>query len=368
MKRFFTTTLLGFALLLLAAPASTVVYAADPAPVATTPTAADSADVSGVNFSPLTQLPGIRDAATSGGFADFLNQVYKILIGVGTVLAFFMICYAGFEIMTSRGSVSSNEKAKSRLFNAILGLVLLLSPVVVFSVINPEILNLKLDFSELASIKELTSSSGGADAFDAKKGAFWVTEGNSSVIDAARCAENKGTIQYGCKKKTSSEYRKTSSGNQCTSEETSYNSCFPTSGNTLPTTKQACTDAYLTFTSISTNGDKSCNTSGGFVAVPSGCCDSGVVGALCCGKPKGQYLLAYTYKQTPKAGITDVKTCVNQPAPKYYATPAACNADLDTFKANSGSLNATFSNFTVLKSCTLTTDTTYKMPVDPNAC
>jgi hypothetical protein len=108
-----------------------------------------------VTFQPLTQLPAIRDAASANSLPVFLNQLYKICIGVGTVLAFFMIVRAGLEIMVNKGSVSTNEKAKSHLQGAILGLILLLSPYVVFSLINPDILKLSLDFGELQSIKNL---------------------------------------------------------------------------------------------------------------------------------------------------------------------------------------------------------------------
>jgi len=100
-------------------------------------------------FVPLTHLPQIQQAANSATLPVFLNQLYKICIGVAAVLAVLLIMYAGVEIMTSRGSVSSNEKAKKHIQNAILGLILVLSPTIVFGIINPDILKLNIDVSGL---------------------------------------------------------------------------------------------------------------------------------------------------------------------------------------------------------------------------
>ncbi len=100
-------------------------------------------------FVSLTQLPQISQAADTNSLPLFLNSLYKICIGVGAVLAVLMIMYAGFLFMTSRGSVASNEKAKSYIQNAVLGLILLLSPTIVFSIINPDILKLDLNFDSL---------------------------------------------------------------------------------------------------------------------------------------------------------------------------------------------------------------------------
>ena len=102
-------------------------------------------------FYKLTNLPGLEDLSnsSSSNFPTFVNTLYKVCIGVAATLAVIMIMYAGIKFMTNTGSVSSNEEAKSYLQNAILGLVLVLSPAIVFGIINPQILDLKLNFSSL---------------------------------------------------------------------------------------------------------------------------------------------------------------------------------------------------------------------------
>lgn len=99
------------------------------ASAATTNTASDA-------FVPLTSFPGFVSAGNAATLPGFLSQLYKMSIGVAAVLAVLMIMYSGFLFMTNKGSISSNENAKKYLQNAILGLVLVLSPAVVFGIID----------------------------------------------------------------------------------------------------------------------------------------------------------------------------------------------------------------------------------------
>lgn len=100
---------------------------------------------SNTTFTPLTQLPGIEQAASATTFPRFINTLYKICLGAGASLAVIMIMVAGVQYMTSSGSVSGNSKAKERIQNSLLGLLLVLAPTIVFGIINPSILN--LDFA-----------------------------------------------------------------------------------------------------------------------------------------------------------------------------------------------------------------------------
>lgn len=110
-------------------------------------------------FVPLAGIPGLTEggAADSGNLAVFFNNLYKFLIGLAAALAVIEIIWGGLEISTE--SVSKKTEGKERIQNAIFGLVLVLSPVLVFSIINPSILNLSLNLEPLklkvkAPIKE----------------------------------------------------------------------------------------------------------------------------------------------------------------------------------------------------------------------
>ena len=100
-------------------------------------------------FVPLAPIPGLTSvdvdsAASSANLADFFNSLYKYLIGLAAVLAIIEIIAGGIQIST-QDSVSKQGEGKERIQQAIFGLVLVLSPVLVFSIINPNILNLSLN-------------------------------------------------------------------------------------------------------------------------------------------------------------------------------------------------------------------------------
>lgn len=99
-------------------------------------------------FVPLTSIPGIETVAGSDGIASFLNNLYKIAIGVAAVLAVLQITRAGLMYMTEE-SISEKKEARHLIVASILGLVLVLSPAIVFGIIDPRILELNVDVSGL---------------------------------------------------------------------------------------------------------------------------------------------------------------------------------------------------------------------------
>lgn len=104
-------------------------------------------------FVALAPIPGLTDAANtsvvdSKSLANFFNNLYKYLIGLAATLAVIMIIWGGLEIST-KDSVSKQSDGRERIYQAIIGLVLVLSPVLVFSIINPAILNLSINLPAL---------------------------------------------------------------------------------------------------------------------------------------------------------------------------------------------------------------------------
>src|SRR3989344_836707 len=79
----------------------------------------------------------------------FLNNLYIFAIGIAVILAIGMIIWGGTEIALNRGSVSSVMDGKGKISQALLGLLLVLSPALVFSIITPAILNLDVNMPSL---------------------------------------------------------------------------------------------------------------------------------------------------------------------------------------------------------------------------
>lgn len=104
-------------------------------------------------FVPLTSLPGLVEGGQATTMTVFLNNLYKICIGAAAAIAVLQIIRAGILFMTNKGSISENEQARSLVQGAVLGLLLVLSPVIVFTIINPKILTLDFGVGALKQEK-----------------------------------------------------------------------------------------------------------------------------------------------------------------------------------------------------------------------
>ena len=152
-------------------------------------------------FVPIAGIPGLTQGvqATQGGIASFLNNLYKFLIGAAAALAVIMIIWGGLEIATNRDNVSKILDSKGRIYNAIFGLVLVLLPVLVFSIINPSILNLSINMSPI----NLSTPAGGGGT-----GAGGPPDANGCVTYGGQYLEKAI-----CPQTTASKYSCTNGGN-----------------------------------------------------------------------------------------------------------------------------------------------------------
>jgi hypothetical protein len=105
-------------------------------------------------FVPLAPIPGLTDTQTVGSvigpdsLAKFFNNLYKYLVGIAATLAVIEIIWGGL-LYSTQDSVGNKEEGKEKIRMAIFGLILVLSPVLVFSIINPSILNLSLNLTKI---------------------------------------------------------------------------------------------------------------------------------------------------------------------------------------------------------------------------
>lgn len=88
-----------------------------------------------------------QDSQLSG----YLNILIKIFIGICSVLAVIMIIVGGLEYMTTE-LVSTKESAKSRITNAIFGLILALGAWTILYQINPRLLDADLKNLKVAEV------------------------------------------------------------------------------------------------------------------------------------------------------------------------------------------------------------------------
>lgn len=153
----------------------------------------------GSDFVALAPITGLTDAGSavlnSGSLAIFFNNLYKFCIGLAAALAVIMIIWGGLEIST-QDSISKQGAGKEKIQNAIYGLILVLSPVLVFSIINPAILNLSLNLRPLdtASVQPNTTL-----PLDATNGNIpFVDRTVAAPISGAWCSRDTGSQRLFC--------------------------------------------------------------------------------------------------------------------------------------------------------------------------
>lgn len=113
-------------------------------------------------YQPLVAIPGLDKGSLS--IPDFVNAVYKIVIGLGALFGVIKIALAGVKYSTS--DIAPNKAAaKKDILGVLLGLAILLMPYIVLNAIYPGLLN--LDFTKnLPSLGENRDGGGGGGLID----------------------------------------------------------------------------------------------------------------------------------------------------------------------------------------------------------
>jgi hypothetical protein len=185
-------------------------------------------------FVPLAKIPGLTDIQpTKEGLANFLNNLYKYLIGFAAVLAIIMIIWGGLQYAT-QDVPGGKQEGKERIIQAILGLILVLSPVLVFSIINPAILNLSINLDPLKTVSGPSSGSGsgpgggsGTTTTDPKTGCTV----SGTLFKQASCATKKAAEDFSAACSGSGKVLKCQTENSSGCTDTTYTAvCEASSG------------------------------------------------------------------------------------------------------------------------------------------
>lgn len=272
MKRFLYT------LLLVAVLVPQVSLAAE-----TSPGSSETAAPTSLGFVPLTSIPGIETAGNSATLPDFLNNLYKLALGAAAVLAVLQIVRAGIMYMGG-DSVTEKKEARNLITLSIGGLILILSPVVVFSLINPKILDLKIDgLDALGDTRFGKDAQRAADIAARSEILLWNRTDLSRSDAEKKCKTDGGSLSFKCRA-SDGTVRNLSISQTCKGGEETLASCIKTGSEPLTDNQTQAICKTFVSTQIEPTGS-SCSRLAGesYGSAPAACCANIREGDQCCG-------------------------------------------------------------------------------------
>jgi len=130
--------------------------------------------------------------STTTGIVDYIKTLYFFGIGLSGIIAMILIVIAGFQWVTAAGKMSTITQAKSRISNAIFGLVILLASYLILNTINPALVNLKEPYIYFIKwtepFEDPGTTGGGVPAKPA-----WCFEANGTTPKITTCGGYKTT-------------------------------------------------------------------------------------------------------------------------------------------------------------------------------
>lgn len=92
------------------------------------------------------QLPNFT---TTQDIGPFISSIYNFSISIVGVIIFIRFIYAGWLYLTAAGNSGKTSQAKSIMWNAIIGTILLFASYLILYVINPDLVSSTFNFNGL---------------------------------------------------------------------------------------------------------------------------------------------------------------------------------------------------------------------------
>ena len=146
----------------------------------------------------------------SGTPGEFVNNFYRLALGVAGAAAFAVIIYGAILYTTSAGNPSKQQDAKSWIMGAIWGVVLLLAAYLILYTINPNLVDLtsptleKINFQPVSNVA--ASGLEGTRYADNQRVREILTRGGIGVKEACLPGQSVGCVNLaGIREQTISE-------------------------------------------------------------------------------------------------------------------------------------------------------------------
>jgi len=93
---------------------------------------------------------GLESSGEGGAtFSQYASRVLKFGIITGALLAVVMIVISGFKYITAAGDTGKIEDAKDKIWQALIGLLVIVGSYLLLNTINPDLLNMDLGITPL---------------------------------------------------------------------------------------------------------------------------------------------------------------------------------------------------------------------------
>ncbi len=102
------------------------------------------------DYVPLAPITGTVSATGSTNLSTYLTGIFKVGIAAAAALAFIRIVWGGF-VYLSTDAITGKEEGKEKIGRALGGLVLALAAYIILNTINPQLVNLNLNFGTAAN-------------------------------------------------------------------------------------------------------------------------------------------------------------------------------------------------------------------------
>lgn len=102
-------------------------------------------------YIPLTPLPGTTEAgASTVSVSSYVGGVIKLSIALGAALAVLFAVIGGTQYVAASINPAAKQNALEKVWNALIGLTIILSSYLVLNSINPDLVNIKLELPPVA--------------------------------------------------------------------------------------------------------------------------------------------------------------------------------------------------------------------------
>ncbi|MEK7506177.1 MAG: pilin [Patescibacteria group bacterium] len=103
----------------------------------------------------------LGDCQPNDSIPNYLNNIYRFAVGIAGLLALGMIVAGGVYYTVSAGSSDKQKDAKDMITSAVLGVGLLLGSYLILKTINPQIVTLDLNFTNISGgeLQKITQKS-----------------------------------------------------------------------------------------------------------------------------------------------------------------------------------------------------------------